>query len=549
MFSTKFLLILILLRKKIIFDGYLPLSKRDIRFGRIKGCTKQLNDYHRAWPQIIPSEYANGDGPQSVLKLFDFDTVPSNFTKLPAASFLVPAVIESLSRCDRFKDLLEVVPGEADAYCARYVKSHGGAVLTGDSDLLVHDLGTGNVIFFRDIEPVGVGEFTSLRSIRYDPEAISTRLGLPKSHGIQSLAFEMIIDPHGSFRELKRRAVKLQAISSHKKMYEEFIAEYKELTFSFDVHPDHTVDDKVIVPSLRSHLNMLDPRISEFVLQFHLLSHASGFPEQPRSRSLSSQGNVEIFLPFLLDCPVRTSAWEMSVFVRLLAYGLMNFIVPMQERITSVFEHRRLQNGTQGREWQVPTNEHILVTCTELINLFRRLRDLLLKPIDQSLWRTVAAYQDLVHSSNNDKPALCNSLMGHSKASTTAQKRPTWDGIHFYAQLQGSYYSFRILKQIINIVLVCDEAKTLPSELYQLRGDLENLPPLNSLPSVGNGIRALGTLEDREILAVVHKLLDIQDGEVMVKASEKRVKKKRKANARKSRNVRLNNAFQVLDTT
>jgi hypothetical protein len=538
---------LIQFRKKIFFDGYLPPSKRDTRFARIKDYTKQLNEYHQAWPQIIPSMYANDEGPQPVTKLFSFAAVPSNFTKLPAASFLVPAVIESLSRCDRFKDLLEVVPGEADAYCACYVKSHGGAVLTGDSDLLVHDLGTGSVIFFRDIELVDVGNATFLRSIRYDLEAISRRLGLPKSHGLQALAFEMIMDPHGSFRELKQRAVKLQAISSHEKMYEEFNTEYNELIFNFNVQPDHTVDNKLAV-SLRSHLMMLDPRISEFVLQFQVFVQASGLPEHPRPRSFDGHDNPEIFLPFLLDCPVRTSAWEMSVLVRLLAYGLINFIVPVGERITSVFEHRRLQNGTQGREWQVSTNEHILVTCTELTNLFRQLRDVSLKPIDQSLWRAVAVYQDLVYSSSNDKPALCNSLMGYPKATTAAQKRLTWDGIHFYAQLQGSYYSFRILKQIIDIVLMCDKAKALPSELYQLQGDLEDLPPLNSLPSVGDGIRALGTPEDQEILATVRKLLDVQDEEVVVKTSRKRDKKKRKANQQKVRAIRQSNVFQVLDT-
>ncbi|MBE7179732.1 MAG: hypothetical protein INR71_00735 [Terriglobus roseus] len=75
---------------------------------------------------------------------------PSHLRLLPPAPFVVPAVIEAL-RESGYRDVVRVVPGEADPYCAEDVRLHGGFVVTGDSDLLVYDLGqVGGVVFLQD---------------------------------------------------------------------------------------------------------------------------------------------------------------------------------------------------------------------------------------------------------------------------------------------------------------------------------------------------------------------------------------------------------------
>ena len=74
-------------------------------------------------------------------------------TRLPKPPFLVPAVIEALRNSQDWAPLIQVVPGEADTYCAQDVRQNGGIVLTSDSDLLVQDLGAdGRVSFFWDVE-------------------------------------------------------------------------------------------------------------------------------------------------------------------------------------------------------------------------------------------------------------------------------------------------------------------------------------------------------------------------------------------------------------
>ena len=98
-----------------------------------------------------------------------------------------------------------MVPGEADLYCADYVRTHGGVVFTGDSDLLLHDLGDGAVCFFKDIDLTASTSTHLFKCIQYQIRTIVQRLGLDKTHGLLALAFEMTMDAHASFRELCRR--------------------------------------------------------------------------------------------------------------------------------------------------------------------------------------------------------------------------------------------------------------------------------------------------------------------------------------------------------
>jgi hypothetical protein len=227
------------------------------------------------------------------------------------------------------------VPGEADLYCAKYLSQYGGIVLTGDSDLLVHDLGQdGAVSFFKEIEHSAISD--TLSSQIYQPAAISQRLDLPISHGLHAFAFEILMDSHSTFRKLLVGARSLKAVTANPSDFKLFLKEYKQLRA-----PLNSNDSPKILPILRS----LDPRISEYVLQYPYLAQIAG-----KEEIAEVSETVHVFLPFLLDCPVRTNAWEVSTVIRQLAYGLINLIVPDTQQKVTVSEHRKQQDMSTGRE-------------------------------------------------------------------------------------------------------------------------------------------------------------------------------------------------------
>lgn len=136
--------------KKIFFDGFLPTSKKEVRLQRLETYTKQLRTYSAASNLALPS------GKKVVASgrpLLDGAPLAKNAQKIPAAAFQVSAILDALVASEKYRHMVQVVPDEADAFCASYVRAYGGVILTGDSDLLIYDLGpSGSVIFFRDLE-------------------------------------------------------------------------------------------------------------------------------------------------------------------------------------------------------------------------------------------------------------------------------------------------------------------------------------------------------------------------------------------------------------
>lgn len=518
-------------------------------------CTKQMSTYHDAWPQVIPS-WTGGRPVKAATSSFNFGSSAIISSKIPAIPFLVPAVIEKLQGSPRYGDITAVLPGEADLYCARYVKEHGGIVFTGDSDLLVHDLGDmGSVAFFKDLElPDSANTTKSLRCHQYRIAVIVERLGLKPSHGLQALAFEMFMDPHGSLPKLLQKARDLKAVLEYPGMYQDFSKEYDPLPREV-----HTSEGPEITPqkSLQAILRTLDPRISEYVLQFPTAAAAAERPFRTSLQSVEKLDSVDVFLPFLLDCPSKTSAWEMSTAVRQLAYGLMNLVEAKENQIASVIEHRRQQNGSRGRTWQLPTYDEIQEACTALTGLVDNIDRSLLSLPDFDIWRAMAFHQDLAYACSSGKQSLGQSII---KAGGP-QKRLSWEIIHFSAQVQASYYSFRMLKQIMKVVLACkdkdNDVDALSSTLSNLDKKLKSLPPLAAMPTFYNDLQLLGGSVNLEAFVAVCKLFegdnkDASAEENTSKPPKKAKKKKRKREQATSISLdmskRPNNMFDILDS-
>ena len=504
--------------------------------------TRQMASYHEAWPAVIPTSNApsrktHDQSPNlSMLSLG-----PSKVQeKIPALPFLVPAVIEKLQATPKYASITIVQPGEADLYCARHVKEHGGIVLTGDSDLLVHDLGTaGSVAFLKDLNVVENLNRKSLRCQVYEISTIVERLALKPIHGIRPLAFEMVMDAHASFLNLVQRAKGCKAMTEYPGIYAEFAAEY--LALSKDLHVEYSAESRP--NSIQSKLRSLDPRISEFVLQFPLPAAAARLPfERQRDRE------VQIFLPFLIDCPSKTSAWEASTATRQLAYGLLNLITPPQHQVSSIIEHRRQQSKeSRGREWALPNEDQIAEAAQDLVSLHDRIIGLSIT--NTEAWRFMAYYQDLELAESTGKESLGMKVT----AEGNHNKRLSWDAVHFSAQLQGSYYSFRMLKQVLGVVLACRPASKLPASLNALGDKLKHLEGLELLPGFYADLRAFRGTEDRSYLRDIAAWLESpSDAEAKEEAArnkkEAAERKKEKRNKSKRKRGALGEDRSVMPT-
>lgn len=511
--------------------------------------TKQLALYHEAWPQVIPSGNAQQKPKGRRSSMFDHKSSAVVSGHVPAIPFLVPAILEKLLASERFQGITSVSPGEADLYCARYVKEHGGTVLTGDSDLLVHDLGTrGSVSFFKDLE---VSEQCNIKTIRcgqYTPALIVERLDLNPSHGLKAFAFEMVMDPHASLPKLKQRSKDIKAVTDYRDIYEDFVKEYEVLPKKV-----HTTECSEEAPkSLRVVLSTLDPRISEYVLKFPQAAAVAECPFPP-VQPVENRSNVDMFLPFLLDCPSKTSAWEMSTAVRQLAYGIMNLTEPKENHVTAVVEYRRQQKGSRGREWQLPTYDEIEEASAGLVELAESISKKMPSLSDIDIWRSIAFHQDLVFSSSAGKQSLGSLII----ESGVGLKRLSWDSIHFSAQLQGSFYSFRMLKQMLEVALVSQNAENLSAASKRLSVLLRSLPDLQAYPDVHTDMESFKSSMDSKSLLAVQSLLNIDGQDTTSNDNSKSTKKdrnnkrKRVQDSRTSVEVakRPNNMFDLLGST
>ena len=534
--------------KGIYFDGFLPSSKFDVRLERLIAQTKRLTGYYQANP--IPCRDPSRIRGKGLQPEFAKLAVQPSITNLPPP-FLVPAVLEALRSSECYNLITMVVPGEADLYCAGYLKSNIGIVFTGDSDLLLHDLGLdGAVMFFKDLETCSSGTPGKSPSRIYHPTRIASRLDLPKAHGLRAVAFEIVMDIHATFPKLLKQATSLQAVMAYGDQYANFEREY----VSLPLDSNFTIDKEAIGRlKVQSVLRGLDPRVSEYVLQFPCLAEISG--QCAKMEGVVSE-SLHIFLPFLLDCPVRTNAWETVTSTRQLAYGLINLVVPKSQQQSSIFEHRTQQEKSRGREWQLPNFSEITEACKSLVDILDRLHEKLPTLPNSEFWIAVAVYHDIDWSSLHSKTPTCNLVPKQLRAlekPANPYKNYSWDIVQFIAQIQGSHYSYRLLKQILGVLTSFDDFHdSIPASVFLLHRHLETLPALNDFPDLRDVSSIVKKIESRGILKVGYELVGVTQPESSpAQESSKATKKQRKRNESPPDSTagqcRSTNPFQLLD--
>ncbi|EXJ90430.1 hypothetical protein A1O1_03531 [Capronia coronata CBS 617.96] len=423
--------------ENIFFDGGLPQAKRDTRLTRMERLRQQLDAYRKAHPEsfpIVSSRLLQHQHVDLDKALWNTSVMATRKASLPAPPFMVASVIESLRGSPQWGDKVQLVPGEADLFCALAAKESGAAILTNDSDLAVHDLGSeGRIVLLQSIEKQSIVVTPTPTSPK---ETIVTALALNPSHMAERLdvtsllrfGFERSIDHSLSVSMVRERA-------RDDSRLEKYRAEYALFAEQYLASPAAAGPVRVSPAALNA--TCIDPRTAELIVDIADTPH--------------------IYLTPLVEDPSRDSSWSYGVEIRQLAYSLLATVNAKTEGVTKsqiVTEYARKGQRIAATK----------VTALSIAKNHDRVREtlgLLQNCVSSSTdnksilsWYILAIriiYQQKVDAGKN-VPTLSQTL--HLLGLTASSKIPvSWDEIHLLANAHAVLYSCRMLKQIMRYVL------------------------------------------------------------------------------------------------
>ena len=432
-------------REKVYFDGYLPPSKSGIRLERLRSYLKQLNTYHalhtnglQTWKEKAPLSF-------DTRHFFDTFSVQHTSRGLPATPFLVPAVIETLLS-SQYAQLVEIVPGEADSYCAQAARRSGGIVLTSDSDLLIHDLGSnGAVAFFSQVQLLkcdGCDDQKIMASVSVASE-ISRSLGLKD---LLRLGFEIKEDPSVTLAEAVRRA-KERIAGEKMDLLHEFCLEYREI----DLRSSSSVD---------IYETIIDPRISELVLQVHSKEDSA----------------ARMYLPFLIEDPTRASAWSVASEIRSLAYSLL-LNSNKRNQITAIQEYSRRGGQIMPLEMSLMDPSECTTYAKMIIERRKSVVAFFQSYSETSIWRAMGLIEVYAWYIAEERTLPSDDLVTNAVNRERRRGLLSWQEIHLSAQLQAALYSMRIASQVLAYTETTSKSPKFPDLTMQL----QSLPALEEL--------------------------------------------------------------------
>jgi hypothetical protein len=434
---------------------------------------------------------------------------------------LAPALMEAL-RTSEFAQVTQMVPGEADEWCASKARDNPRSIIfTSDTDLLLYDYPAELLVnFLRDGDILPEGALKV-----YSPTRICEQL---KLRSLVQLAYAIQTDRWKSLTEISREA---RNHASPTSMYADFNRRYILQAQT----PSYLQQNSRLDAALQG----LDARISEFVLQ--TLSPTDDAPLA-----------LPVFLPLFMEDPFQASAWKQGQDLRVLAYSLL------APRRVVILEHVRKAQGIFVQELDVRSPGQTTTRATELADL------LLTSPVDRELagtryWTLVAVQLAL----NSLKPPHVSLLT----RVVTGDFDNTWSFIHLLACIQATLYSLRILKQCVSIWLTLhvredteDDSVTLYQTIYTLHKALASLPTIAELFTVP-GQAAKSQPQDASIpilLKSIYTAAGVDNEELFQEAKSKR-QRKRDKRERKAKKVQIeseqgdadpanNNVFAILNS-
>lgn len=490
------------------------MSKEPVRISRLQNYANQLVTYRAL--------HKDGFTPCSPslstqkLNLMSSPTLSAKLKALSAPPLLVNAVIEALLSSP-YGSLTSVIPGEADAYCAHLARQGESHIFTSDSDLLVHDLGKSCVVLFKDIEVIQVASKGKvLRASQYHPSGIAQKFGLPK---LLEVAFFLSEDNHRAFQEAIRLA-KEQTPSDAD--FATFAEQYGLLPMQSTL--TSTLEKNDLVDNI---LARLDPRVSELIHQIRI-------PKRSLTSSVQLPGKkvgLTIYLPFLIDDPTKTTAWQAGESIRVLTYSLLRLLDP---HVTQVSEFLRKGTRVADTVHSLYDAQYMTSSANLLKSSIRSSAQKMALLSHTASWRAFAA------------ETVCAACLERGKAPPELRELAdlvrcenslalTWPYIHASAQLQAVLYSLRVLHQVLLLTLALLSIRpisvqdSLQESLQELSNTLETLPSIADMLEQG----AASDLSDmaRSMLSEAFRRFSPEDDTKDDNTSTKRRKKKQKKTA------------------
>lgn len=468
--------VLMISRLYFFFDGGLPAHKRDIRLERLEKTRKQLRTYRQVYPQSPQLTSAAGEPADLNQAVWKHVALSTRQATPPPPPFMVASVIETLLQT-KWREDLQIVPGEADAFCAQAAKATDAAVLTSDSDLVVYDLGDhGWVILLHSMERTyraSTGQ-SYITAFGLNPASVAKRLTVPS---LLLFGFERYMDPSVSVATVKDRARNRGRVEKYKTEYSAYTMQYS---------PTNPAAVNLI-------LNTVDPRTAELLVDMNNVSAAS----------------AHLFLPVLFEDPSRDSSWSYGSLFRQLACSILLLNQSLAPK--PVFEYARKGGRIAATSVNAVRPAEINQHIADVIHLFDQYLGLNSKVAlsEGSVvlhWWILGLHCVCEQKTNKGKTPPTVSvyrILGLSSVRATASW--TWDDLHLHANTQAVLYSIRILAQIVRHVIQRDGTFRLdvPTELQELHLRLETMPDIQDLFLDLPQLRAyLSSTPDRALKAV-----------------------------------------------
>ena len=486
-----------LCRRKIYFDGYLPPNKWSVRQTRL------LRQSENVRTLIFLDPYGVAKSPEDAFSVMRPGMKITPFTgrqpgdDLPKPPFLVPAVIEALRSYREWAPLVQVVPGEADTFCAQDVRRNGGIVLTSDSDLLIQDLGVdGRVSFFWEVARQDSPAAPGILASTYSFHGINDELGVKDVGGLPRVVFEQISGGGLGFDVAVKRAKEGAADTLASPEYLKFLK-------------GHQVDDSIPADDATlAAISTLDPRVSEIVVQTLTMSEQGLVPDTPSIPAGLTRGPeaLSMFLPVMMENRDLKSCWTASAGIRQMAYSVLQTLSPHGS--DRIIEYRTLDRSSvhTGRRLDIPHEVEAMDECARLVAILNSLEKRL--PTAATRWLAFAVLQDIETCADDPRSSLSVTLL--SEANAPPSEQYSWDLIHYTAQIQATYYSLRIAAQVLDAVEALDRGALL-APFRALRAALASLPRIAYWPAVEDMPDRLAAFAAAGTLATVTDVLGIPE--------------------------------------
>ncbi|KAF2761119.1 hypothetical protein EJ05DRAFT_497678 [Pseudovirgaria hyperparasitica] len=394
--------------KAIYFDGGLPISKRKERLDRLTSSLNRLISF-KAKQNIHTRAWALG-----------------TFPPLP---FLVPAVIEALL-LSKYQNMVSLVDGEADDHCATLAHSTGGIVITSDSDLIIHDIGDGTVVFLNDLGVhMPTDESGAMFSVPcFIPRGITRELGVT---AMTQVAFQFTLDSHKSLRQCASAALSQDSVGDDiDRFAQPYLHNCHETSFSRTFMTRHLTENI-----------MVDPRVSEYLL------HAGVFSSDRLAFSEinSLQSDCRIYMPVLLDDPDKHSPWDSGRYFRQLGYA----IARLNGTPGGTREFSRIGHQIGGTYIDSLSQPEIIEHCQTFIENATHIAHLFPGHKQNDRWRLMCMrYVCITRISRGRRLPSKRNMVDLFRGATHGID---WEYIQTSAEYQAVLYSLRILFQCLAV--------------------------------------------------------------------------------------------------